>query len=83
MTEKAPLPKHIGDRNSRDFTLTALVELPILAAGYFLFQRTGDLFWLIGAQAIGAAILLCSEGAGSFITGTSLYVDGGFTGMRL
>lgn len=58
MTEKAPLPKHIGDRNSRDFTLTALVELPILAAGYFLFQRTGDLFWLIGAQAIGAAILL-------------------------
>ncbi len=58
MTEKAPLPKHIGDRNSRDFTLTALVELPILVAGYFLFQRTGDLFWLIGAQAIGAAILL-------------------------
>ena len=58
MTEKAPLPKHIGDRNSRDFTLTALVELPIRAAGYFLFQRTGDLFWLIGAQAIGAAILL-------------------------
>ncbi|NBP88043.1 MAG: gluconate 5-dehydrogenase, partial [Planctomycetia bacterium] len=30
-----------------------------------------------------ATILLCSQTAGSFITGTSLYVDGGFTGMRL
>ena len=34
-------------------------------------------------ELIGAAILLCSGTAGSFITGTSLYVDGGFTGMRL
>ena len=34
-------------------------------------------------ELIGAAILLCSNKAGSFITGTSLYVDGGFTGMRL
>lgn len=58
MTEKAPLPKHIGDRNSRDFILAALIGLPILIAGYFLFHRTGELFWLIGAQAIGAAILL-------------------------
>jgi NAD(P)-dependent dehydrogenase (short-subunit alcohol dehydrogenase family) len=34
-------------------------------------------------ELIGATILLCSATAGSFITGTSLYVDGGFTGMRL
>lgn len=34
-------------------------------------------------ELIGAALLLCSGTAGSFITGTSLYVDGGFTGMRL
>ena len=34
-------------------------------------------------ELIGAAILLCSPVAGSFITGTDLYVDGGFTGMRL
>ncbi|NDH93151.1 MAG: SDR family oxidoreductase [Planctomycetia bacterium] len=34
-------------------------------------------------ELVGAAILLCSSAAGSFITGTSLYVDGGFTGMRL
>ena len=34
-------------------------------------------------ELVGAALLLCSPVAGSFITGTSLYVDGGFTGMRL
>ena len=34
-------------------------------------------------ELIGAAILLCSKNAGSFITGTSIYVDGGFTGMRI
>ncbi|MFM7034832.1 MAG: SDR family oxidoreductase [Planctomycetia bacterium] len=34
-------------------------------------------------ELIGAAILLCAPVAGSFITGTSVYVDGGFTGMRL
>ena len=34
-------------------------------------------------ELIGAAVLLCSKTAGSFITGTSLYVDGGFTGMRI
>jgi NAD(P)-dependent dehydrogenase (short-subunit alcohol dehydrogenase family) len=34
-------------------------------------------------ELVGAAILLCAPVAGSFITGTSLYVDGGFTGMRL
>ena len=32
---------------------------------------------------VGAAILLCAPVAGRFITGTDLYVDGGFTGMRL
>ena len=32
---------------------------------------------------IGAAILLCAPVAGSFITGTSIYVDGGFTGMSM
>ena len=31
---------------------------------------------------VGAALLLCAPVAGSFITGTDLYVDGGFTGMR-
>ena len=34
-------------------------------------------------ELVGAAILLCGSVAGSFITGTSVYVDGGFTGMRL
>jgi NAD(P)-dependent dehydrogenase (short-subunit alcohol dehydrogenase family) len=33
-------------------------------------------------ELVGAAILLCAPTAGSFITGTDLYVDGGFTGMR-
>ena len=33
-------------------------------------------------ELIGATILLCSRAAGSFITGTEIYVDGGFTGMR-
>ena len=34
-------------------------------------------------ELVGAAILLCAPVAGSFITGSDLYVDGGFTGMRL
>jgi len=34
-------------------------------------------------ELVGAALLLCAPVAGSFITGTDLYVDGGFTGMRL
>jgi NAD(P)-dependent dehydrogenase (short-subunit alcohol dehydrogenase family) len=34
-------------------------------------------------ELLGAAILLCAPVAGSFITGAELYVDGGFTGMRL
>ncbi|MFZ4733188.1 MAG: SDR family NAD(P)-dependent oxidoreductase [Pirellulales bacterium] len=33
-------------------------------------------------ELVGAAILLCAAVAGSFITGTAVYVDGGFTGMR-
>jgi NAD(P)-dependent dehydrogenase (short-subunit alcohol dehydrogenase family) len=34
-------------------------------------------------ELVGAAILLCAPVAGSFITGAEVYVDGGFTGMRL
>ena len=34
-------------------------------------------------ELVGAALLLLSPVAGSFVTGTDLYVDGGFTGMRL
>jgi NAD(P)-dependent dehydrogenase (short-subunit alcohol dehydrogenase family) len=33
-------------------------------------------------ELVGAAILLLSRTAGSFITGSEMYVDGGFTGMR-
>jgi NAD(P)-dependent dehydrogenase (short-subunit alcohol dehydrogenase family) len=33
-------------------------------------------------ELIGAALLLCAQNAGSFITGATLYVDGGFTAMR-
>lgn len=33
-------------------------------------------------ELVGAALLLASPRAGSFITGTEIYVDGGFTGMR-
>lgn len=34
-------------------------------------------------ELVGAAILLLSRAAGSFITGATYYVDGGFTAMRL
>jgi NAD(P)-dependent dehydrogenase (short-subunit alcohol dehydrogenase family) len=34
-------------------------------------------------ELIGAALLLLSRTAGSFITGAAYYVDGGFTAMRL
>ena len=34
-------------------------------------------------ELIGAALLLLSKKAGSFITGAACYVDGGFTAMRL
>ena len=34
-------------------------------------------------ELVGAAILLLSRTAGSFITGAAYYVDGGFTAMRL
>lgn len=33
-------------------------------------------------ELVGAALLLISRTAGSFITGAEVYVDGGFTGMR-
>ena len=33
-------------------------------------------------ELVGAALLLLSREAGSFVTGCELYVDGGFTGMR-
>lgn len=33
-------------------------------------------------ELIGAVLLLLSKSAGSFITGATYYVDGGFTGMR-
>jgi len=33
-------------------------------------------------ELVGAALLLCSREAGSFITGAEFYVDGGFTGNR-
>ncbi|MEX2027482.1 MAG: SDR family oxidoreductase [Pirellulaceae bacterium] len=33
-------------------------------------------------ELVGAALLLVSRKAGSFITGADYYVDGGFTGMR-
>lgn len=34
-------------------------------------------------ELVGAMLLLVSRNAGSFITGADVYVDGGFTGMRL
>jgi NAD(P)-dependent dehydrogenase (short-subunit alcohol dehydrogenase family) len=34
-------------------------------------------------ELIGATLLLLSRNAGSFITGTEVYVDGGFTGMSI
>ncbi|HKD35615.1 MAG TPA: SDR family oxidoreductase [Pirellulales bacterium] len=34
-------------------------------------------------ELVGAALLLVSRNAGSFITGAAYYVDGGFTAMRL
>jgi len=33
-------------------------------------------------ELVGAALLLLSRRAGSFITGAAYYVDGGFTAMR-
>lgn len=35
------------------------------------------------SELVGACLLLLSRNAGSFITGASYYVDGGFTAMRL
>ncbi len=35
------------------------------------------------AELLGATLLLLSRNAGSFITGATYYVDGGFTAMRL
>ena len=35
------------------------------------------------AELVAAAILLVSSVGGSFMTGSEVYVDGGFTGMRL
>ncbi|HEX2475912.1 MAG TPA: SDR family oxidoreductase [Lacipirellulaceae bacterium] len=40
--------------------------------------RLGD-----GSELIGAALLLLSPVAGSFITGEAIYVDGGFTAMTI
>ncbi len=40
--------------------------------------RLGD-----GPELIGAALLLLSPVAGSFITGEAIYVDGGFTAMTI
>ena len=40
--------------------------------------RLGD-----GPELIGAALLLLSPAAGSFITGEAIYVDGGFTAMTI
>ena len=34
-------------------------------------------------ELVGACLLLLSRTAGSFMTGAEIYVDGGFTGMRL
>ena len=34
-------------------------------------------------ELVGAALLLASEAAGSFITGTEIVVDGGFNAMSL
>jgi NAD(P)-dependent dehydrogenase (short-subunit alcohol dehydrogenase family) len=34
-------------------------------------------------ELVGATILLLSRSAGSFITGATYYVDGGFTAMRI
>jgi NAD(P)-dependent dehydrogenase (short-subunit alcohol dehydrogenase family) len=34
-------------------------------------------------ELIGATLLLLSRNAGSFVTGTEVYVDGGFTGMSI
>ena len=34
-------------------------------------------------ELVGPLLLLCAPAAGSFVTGAELYVDGGFTGMRL
>ena len=34
-------------------------------------------------ELVGATLLLLSQNAGSFITGATYYVDGGFTAMRL
>ena len=33
-------------------------------------------------ELVGAALLLVARRAGSFVTGTEIFVDGGFTGMR-
>ena len=73
--------------NTLDALLMALLTpalFAILIAGALLVIVT-DWRLSFGAlviEYVGAAILLLSRRAGSFITGEDLYVDGGFTSIR-
>ncbi len=51
MLEKQDNPVHA-------LLLAAALEAPILIAGIFLFYRSGNVLWLVGAMAAGAAIML-------------------------
>ena len=48
-----------------------------------IFQQTPLGRFGESEELIGCALLLLSRTAGSFITGATYYVDGGFTAMRL
>ena len=77
--------KHAAEHVIHHYNSTVVYKdsLMTVEQGHLFF---GIYFLLTGLHGIhviiGAAILLCAPVAGSFITGTSVYVDGGFTGMR-
>ncbi len=74
----------LGDRYGRKkMFLTGLTIFTLASFGCGVSGSTGALIVFRAIQGIGAALLLASEGAGSFITGSEIVVDGGYHAMTI